>query len=41
MDGHVEHVRINDKAPIMATLPASTFAGAFYVGEISAFAGCG
>lgn len=41
MDGHAEFVRLDAKPPIMANLPATTFAGSFYVAEISAFSGCG
>jgi prepilin-type N-terminal cleavage/methylation domain-containing protein/prepilin-type processing-associated H-X9-DG protein len=41
MDGHVEFVKVNAKAPIMSKLPANSFGGSIYVQLLSAFAGVG
>jgi prepilin-type N-terminal cleavage/methylation domain-containing protein/prepilin-type processing-associated H-X9-DG protein len=41
MDGHVEFVRLNAKAPVMSQFPASSFAAVWYLPIVSEFAGLG
>ena len=41
MDGHVEFLRVNAKAPVITQFPAGSFAGAWYLPLVSEFAGLG